>query len=526
MTRRNVAINKSKEYMKHKAYQLVVERKFTQRQAASSLGVSLGLVNKVIHSVDKDKESDELTKLASDCHNKPFFCGDSHRIGECKNCFWGIIREPVDIRGNKTIVFDYEQQIIQAIESSHVVCLLKSRSIGATSLMLYYILYRILAKQESGNYFICAGNDFEAARGLMRKIRVILAQHNIYSDDRETVLNLLGSRIQAYPSRVASLRGWDNVRFVLVDEVDSLENSQDIRSVVEAYRVKSGADLVLISTPGRINSTMHRIFKEPQEKCFYNRLVFDYTHSLGKLLDVSDINRLKESSPSFSSEFECKFGAIQLGNVFSEQKIRGSLERAASGTPIGTNVNINQFSEKSMGIDWGATGSSGLGGGTACVVTEFSDNIVKVIDARLWVHAEYNDLLEEIRSMIRLYDPLKIYVDGSAVSFVRSVKLLPEVGENPDYQQEIKMYREMKVDWTNNMRVIPISWMKEQVSMLGNIQMLFNKNCIAVPERFDKLVTALKTCVAENMRVKDLSQFNDLVDAAMLACSEYIEVRA
>jgi hypothetical protein len=44
-------------------------------------------------------------------------------------------------------------------------------------------------KQEPGNYFIVSGNDFEASRGLMRRLRAILAKHSIYTDDRETVLN-------------------------------------------------------------------------------------------------------------------------------------------------------------------------------------------------------------------------------------------------------------------------------------------------------------------------------------------------
>jgi hypothetical protein len=70
--------------------------------------------------------------------------------------------------------------------------------------------------------------------------------------------------------------------------------------------------------------------------------------------------------------------------------------------------------------------------------------------------------------------------------------------------------------------VIPISWMKEQVAMLGNCKMLFDSNCIAVSPSLNKMVIALRSCVAENMRIqKDLSQFNDLTDGLILSCSEY-----
>jgi len=74
----------------------------------------------------------------------------------------------------------------------------------------------------------------------------------------------------------------------MADEIDSLENSQDIRAILDAYYVKSGALLVLLTTPGMINSTMHKIFKEP-EPCFYHRLSIPYERSLGKLLNKEDI---------------------------------------------------------------------------------------------------------------------------------------------------------------------------------------------------------------------------------------------
>jgi hypothetical protein len=64
--------------------------------------------------------------------------------------------------------------------------------------------------------------------------------------------------------------------------------------------------------------------------------------------------------------------------------------------------------------------------------------------------------------------------------------------------------------------------MKEHISMLGNCKMLFDQNCIAVSPSLDKMVTALRTAVAESMRLsKDVSQFNDLTDALILACQEY-----
>jgi hypothetical protein len=513
---------KPKEFRKFKIYKLYTEQHMSHKQISELMGISVGTVNNDIHNIpDSYKEQSDITKLADKCKGLPFFCGDSHVVGACDKCFWGIIKEPLDMHGNPTTLFDYELEIINAIETHHAVSLIKSRSIGATQLMVIYFLYRIFAKQDKGNYFIICGNDMEASKGIMRRLRVILSKHDIYTDDRETVLNFpqLEARIQCYPSRVASLRSWDRVQIAFADEVDSLENSQDIRSVLEAYRVKSGADLVLCSTPGRLSSTMHRIMKEPVDKCFYHRMSIDYTRSLGKLLDEKTIAGLKESSPSFESEFMCKFGFTKQGNMLSSKALDDAIARPYSIEETTANAN----SPKSMGIDYGQTGTGGLGGGMGCVVTAWEDGIVKVLEARLWTNAEYNEVLEDIRIMVQTYDPVKIYTDGSAVSFCRSIKLIPEINEDPNYQQQIKMYNEMKgVDWTNNMRVIPVNWTKHQVSMINNLQMLFNQNAIAVSPTLHKLVTALRTAVTENMRlVKDLSQFNDLTDSLFLAAMEY-----
>jgi hypothetical protein len=515
---------KTKEFRKYKVYRLHNEQKMSYRQISEIMGISLGTIHADLSHIPANyvaADQSDVSKLAEKCKGLPFFCGADHIVGQCDKCFWGIIKEPLDMHNQPTICYDYELEIINAIETYHAVSLIKSRSIGATQLMVIYFLYRIFAKQDKGNFFIICGNDMEASKGIMRRLRVILSKHDIFTDDKETVLNFpqLDSRIQCYPSRVASLRSWDRVQIAFADEVDSLENSQDIRSVLEAYKVKSGADIVLCSTPGRINSTMHRIMKEPIDKCFYHRLSIDYTRSLGKLLNQKDIEHLKESSPSFESEFCCKFGFTKVGNMLSSKALDDAITRSYSIEETTANAN----SPKSMGIDYGQTGTGGLGGGMGAVITAYEDGIVKVLEARLWTNAEYNEVLQDIRTMIQTYDPVKVWVDGSAVSFCRSIKLIPEIDEDPNYQAVIKMYNEMKgVDWTNNMRVIPINWVRHQVGMINNLQMLFNQNAIAVSPTLDKLVTALRTAVTENMRlVKDLSQYNDLTDSLFLACLEY-----
>lgn len=94
----------SKEFLAHKAWRLYHERKFTLRQVAQSLDIGLATANKYIHLADEAKEQDDLAKLANLCKGKPFFCGDSHVLGQCQLCFCGIIKEPLDRYDKPTLV--------------------------------------------------------------------------------------------------------------------------------------------------------------------------------------------------------------------------------------------------------------------------------------------------------------------------------------------------------------------------------------------------------------------------------------
>jgi hypothetical protein len=98
---------------------------------------------------------------------------------------------------------------------------------------------------------------------------------------------------------------------------------------------------------------MHRIFNEPEDKCFYKRLTIDYTRSLGKLLTESDIIKLKESSPSFDNEFCCRFGAIKIGLSFPRLDIKRATKHDYSLDYIPGTSSI-------MGIDvgWGSSATA------------------------------------------------------------------------------------------------------------------------------------------------------------------------
>jgi hypothetical protein len=119
----------------------------------------------------------------------------------------------------------------------------------------------------------------------------------------------------------------------------------------------------------------------------------------------------------------------------------------------------------------------------------------------------------------------KIYVDSANPEFIRSLK--HQLGERPDYKDEIKFYQSNSpdVDWTQNMTVIPVHFVKEHRRMLAHTKQIleYNNGTIAINPRFDKLITALRTAVekGEGSLDKEATNYDDIFDAFRLALQFY-----
>ena len=72
------------------------------------------------------------------------------------------------------------------------------------------------------------------------------------------------------------------------------------------------------------------------------------------------------------------------------------------------------------------------------------------------------------------------------------------------------------------MKVEPISFAKEHKEMLGHCKLLLEKGYTAVNPAFDKLITSLRTAVAEeNILDKESTSYADIFDAYRLALKDY-----
>ena len=190
-------------------------------------------------------------------------------------------------------------------------------------------------------------------------------------DSKETVLELNGCSIEAYPSNhIDAIRSLTNPKFILLDEGDFMPKFQqdEVRSVSERYIAKSNPFIVIVSTPNAPGGLFQRIEQEPFDTCLYKKVYLDYTYGLDKIYTKAEIEKAKQS-PSFPREYGLQYLGL-IGNVFSQLSIENA-------TKIQYNPsNINPNGKKSFGVDAGF-GSSNF----AIVVTQYVDGKIQVIFA-------------------------------------------------------------------------------------------------------------------------------------------------
>jgi hypothetical protein len=182
------------------------------------------------------------------------------------------------------------------------------------------------------------------------------------------------------------MRGISNVSFILLDEADFFPpgQQQDARDVSERYIAKSNPFIVMVSTPNAPEGLFERIEKESEDTCLYKRIFLDYTYGIGKIYSAEEIEKAKQS-PSFEREYNLKYLG-RIGNVFHTKDIEAAIELGKKYNP--DNFNPYYFTSVSMGID-PAYGSSAFG----IVVTEWTDNHIRVLYADEYHRPDYNEML-------------------------------------------------------------------------------------------------------------------------------------
>jgi hypothetical protein len=297
---------------------------------------------------------------------------------------------------------------------------------------------------------------------------------------------------------------------------DYQQQQQDARDVSERYIAKSNPYIVMVSTPNAPDGLFERIEKESEDTCLYKRIFLDYTYGIGKIYTAEEIDKAKQS-PSFECEYNLKYLG-KIGNVFHTKDIEAAIEKGRKYNP--DDFNQFYFSSRSMGID-PAYGSSAFG----IVVTQWEDNHIQILHAEEYHRPDYNEMLSTVYGLMSKYNVDKVYIDGANPSFLRSLKL--QIGEDADYDKVIARYRSEKLgdNWSQDMKIVPVNFNTEQKAMLGHCKMILENDggSIAInPDRFDKLITALRTAVDNDGTLdKEATSYNDIFDAFRLALKFY-----
>ena len=148
-------------------------------------------------------------------------------------------------------------------------------------------------------------------------------------------------------------------------------------------------------------------------------------------------------------------------------------------------------------------------------VTEWADGIVQIMHAEEYRRPDYNEMLSLAYGLMSKYNVDSVYIDGANPSFIKSLKL--QIGEDADYDKVIARYRSEGLgdSWSKDMKIIPVNFNKEHKVMLGHCKMIFEKDGgrIAInPDRFDKLITALRTAVDNDGTLdKESTSYNDIL---------------
>lgn len=431
-------------------------------------------------------------------------------------------------------LFDYEHLVFNALQNNKHLWIKKATGLGVTEFMLRYIAWLCFSYPKVKNTQMCivTGPRIELAITLIDRMKGLFLNdsgfgHNIQFDTKETVIELNGVHIEAYPSHhLDSMRGLKDVSFIYLDEADFFPPGQqsDARDVSERYIAKSNPWIVMVSTPNAPEGLFERIEKEPESTCLYKRILLDYTYGLGKIYTADEIANAKQS-PSFEREYNLKYLGL-IGNVFHTKDIEAAIEkfRHLSRRPNHSPYTpaANRYTQKSVGLDPGF-GSSNFG---VCI-TELVDGIVNVLHAEEYNRPDFNEM---INTTVRLLDEYnirfdsscRIFVDGANPSFIRALK--SRVNEDTEYEEQIQRWKSdnganvITLKWlTDNMFVLPVAFAKYHKEMLAHTKKLmeYGSGVVAINPSHTKLITALRTAVekGEGTLDKEATSFDDCFDA-------------
>ena len=473
----------------------------------------------------------------------PFFKTDNPLLSEHKNDldiflgkpFWIWDKEEHDIKFKETggkcwhvdilgrpqkdgkdyPLFSYQKLIYDALENNSNIHILKSRGIGLSTFMLYYLTWKILSSSELDHksIFIISGTREIFGNYIKEKMAKLFERNfpllNLYTKYTEMVLKQ--TWIKVFPTTaVKDIRGYFEAAYIWADESSFFPDSvqDELISVIEPYQTKSNCKIVLSSTPNKPNDLMNRLENNPR----YFKLRLPYDYGLNKIYSKEDIDKAKQSV-SFEREFNLKYLG-KVGNVFTPQQIETCIELGKEFDT--TKIPVSLYTLKSVGIDPGFSSSS-----TGIVILEHikinkmsplseDKHIIRVVDCHLIDKGDPNSIVELCWSIWKKHGYMNTvyFIDGSNRAMVNLLKIR--------WQESLSW--ENTDSFGSNTKIRPVNFNTSHRDMLSNLHALVSKEFLAIDPKYDKLLTSLRTAYAEELNLKkEVVSYNDLIDSLQLA---------
>ncbi|MGB7634993.1 MAG: DEAD/DEAH box helicase family protein, partial [Nitrososphaeraceae archaeon] len=365
-------------------------------------------------------------------------------------------------------LFDYEQLVFDTLQNHKQIWIKKATGLGITEFIVRYMAWLCFREEHSlsGNQMcIVTGPRIELAITLIDRMKDLfhsgkMLNHRTIFDTKETVIELNGVHIEAYPSHhLDAMRGLTNVTFIYLDEADFFPpgQQQDARDVSERYIAKSNPWIVMVSTPNSPDGLFDRIEREPKDTCLYKRLFLDYSYGLDKIYTRGEIEKAK-ASPSFEREYNLKYLG-KVGNVFHTLDIEAAICTQQEGREM-LDWSTSAMVGRSMGIDvaWGDTSKF------AIVITQFRNRKVEVFYAESFEKPQMNYIINHIMQLKHRHHCTKIYVDGANPEVIRELK--SRIGEYHDYYGRLTEEQIWGLRSSNSWQIIPVNFQKRHREML------------------------------------------------------------
>jgi hypothetical protein len=251
---------------------------------------------------------------------------------------------------------------------------------------------------------------------------------------------------------------------------------------------------------------------------YTKKFFLDYTYGLGTIYTKEEIEKAK-LSPSFPREYELQYLGL-IGNVFSQLSIDNATNLSYNPD------NINPNAKKSIGVDAGF-GSSNF----AIVVTQYVDGKIQVIFAEEYERPNFAAMINRIWEIKQKCGYISnIYTDAANPEIWESLKREFNEPFNQQYMRDQAAdCKKYNLHLEDRMIIVPVPFSVEGAHMLQHAKWLMEEtdedgsSLIAIhKERFDKLITALRTAVANEYKLdKEVTSYDDLLDAFRLSLTFY-----